>query len=173
MNKKDVYIIFDLDGTLVTSDQIKENETHFITSDYLKKINNMCEFFVKIRRDFNNVYIMTNRHPILKDWIIDFTQLPDNHIICRDYYLEPKDYEAIYQDKEKEKEFFKLMDEYKTRTLNLFANENRVIYIDDMADRFNKMELSNNVNVVFPPFIDIKVTGGFYNEWLRKMELIE
>ena len=140
--------IFDLDHTLLQPDQ-KQDER----SLYMKPVHELIPEMWKIFECADPRIILTSRHPDLEPYIQKWV---DNcPIYCRNYCLSPEEMEITESNHEMKELFLAQMVEWKTSVVNEFAQHySKVIFYDDMLDRFYLEEFEPNVEIRLPVHLE-------------------
>jgi hypothetical protein len=85
---------------------------------------------------------------IIRERLLFGTECP---VICRDFCLEEDKIQQVQNSKVAEEIFLARMVRWKCRVLNELAGSyDKVIFYDDMADRYKHAELAGNVEVRLP-----------------------
>lgn len=146
--------VFDLDNTLIYTDPEENKRTFFRNLEILFYDNKMVSLFKFLKSKRESVFILTGRHPDIKDQIAKLIGLKPERVKCRQNDL----------DREKEKEFvkgiglleyFENMNDWKVSVLNqMTIFYDLVIYFDDGFNWYMKRnDLESNV-FILPPVLE-------------------
>jgi FMN phosphatase YigB (HAD superfamily) len=141
--KKKTKWIFDLDNTLIYTDEDSLKQHNYLTLKPEKTLPlfSLMQQLLKRKKD---VYIMTNRHPKLQAEIAELTGVPIQNIFCRTYNLDnkepPKGKQLLA--------FLHTMSVEKMRKLNTLAKDAvKVFFFDDMIGMYKKLRLQKNIQL--------------------------
>jgi hypothetical protein len=167
-------IVFDFDETIVHCKNIEaEKQSLFLNLDNVEIIPSAFKIFNKLRKSYE-IFILTNRHPLLKAQIAGMTGIKEDHVICRDYCLTNEEMKLVNVDEKSEEVFLQDMAKYKINTLKkIQENANSVIvFFDDMAERMK--DVSKKVRVFYPISkmsefrkIKLEINAEYYGKILR------
>jgi len=144
--------VFDFDDTLVFTDA-KVNKSHLFMRVSIKEVDNdMLRFLVILKNRDEKVFILTGRHPDLREKLAKYFDLKLNNIICRNHDLSKWKINLATSSPAGEKEFLKTLTDFKISILNKLASKfDLVLYFDDMFRKFlDRGDIDRNV-VVLPP----------------------
>jgi hypothetical protein len=142
--------IFDYDRTLVTSDYEYESEHLYMTTEKCVDIEVMKDFFDAHIKAGKDVMILSNRSPDLKK---ELEEKYGVKVICRDYALTKEELIVVNTTDEGLASFIKQMDIFKTSVLNGLARNDDIVYYDDLAHRFKKMNFRKNIVIIDANYI--------------------
>jgi hypothetical protein len=176
-NKKrnKVVVVFDFDETLYHCKSIEdEKRTLFLTLDYIEPIGKRIKLF-NILREKYPCYIITNRHPSLREKISILTKISIDNIYCRDYALSEEELKIVNTDKEAEGFFLYQMALKKEKSLLEIRDKHFpdiIFFFDDMAKQI--------MNTAHKPLYNIKICepiNSFIrfnlikNQFVRKLKI--
>jgi len=143
--------VFDMDGVLIETDPIKDKEDLYLKPTISKYFDVMHEYFKSKRKNcYDDVLILTSRHPDLTPWIKDKFNLRDDQIYTRDFCLKINEMSETINDKEKTAIFYDNMVKYKTKILNELSKKYvKIYFFEDFAGEF-KENIPSNVSVMIP-----------------------
>jgi FMN phosphatase YigB (HAD superfamily) len=144
--------VFDVDETLIRCDPKYDKAHNFMKFKPVDELPNMMRLFKGLLDIKRPVWILTNRHPDVREQIAKFFKFNIEDIICRDYCLTDNEMEMISSDPSMEEIFLKRMIIEKIHFLNGLAEEyDRVCFYDDhAADYIKNKDLSKKVWVIMP-----------------------
>lgn len=139
---QDTIFVFDLDDTLMKPDSTIDKRTMYLEIEHqtwIPKAKILFEQYLHTHR----VHILTNRHPILQVEIAQKLGLHPQFVHCRNYCLSTAGMKKAIRFPSYERKFLDYMIVEKTAFLNTLKGN--VVYVDDMAHKFDLDELYNNI----------------------------
>lgn len=157
LKQKGIILVFDMDGVLLTSDQSKEKEHLFLNLDLCSPIKENMIQFIRFKESKRvDICILTTRHPIVA---MDIYRMFDCQVFTRDFCYSIDDMQNVEKTKENTEIFLSKMVDYKVNILKCLALKyKKVIFIDDMIERFDKSKLCSNIDAILPSELQ------FYNQ---------
>lgn len=144
--------VFDLDNTLIFTDEKKNKETFFRNLDVISYDNKMLSLFTQLKAKIKSVFIVTGRHPDLQRKIADMFDLRLERVKCRQNDLERYKEKLFVEGGQELQYYFEKMNDWKVSVLNqMTIFYDLVIYFDDGFKWYlGRKDLEPNV-FILPP----------------------
>lgn len=149
----DITWVFDMDKTLVFSNERVNEDSLYMELVFEEYDVTMIKLFRKLRKEYEDIKILTGRHPNLQKQIAEHFGIDEDYVFCRRVNLNPDDAKRFVQSPTMKEKFLNQLTDWKIGKLNEFASEcDIVMFFDDGFDYYiNRDDLAENVYCLPPP----------------------
>ena len=144
--------VFDLDNTLIYTDSKKNKETFFRNLDVISYDEKMLSLMKFLRAKYEAVFIVTGRHPDIREKIAKMFDFQLTQVYCRQNDLERYKEKLFVTGGQELQYYFEKMNDWKVTVLNqMTIFYDLVIYFDDGFNWYlGRKDLEPNV-FILPP----------------------